>query len=141
MARKFIKTWKYKAGYHVRYEELSDDDAGGGPAFIMRTAFTPNGAYIGNPKVARTLLAKRGIKPELIDGTWTVCSVGFRKEDQRWYGWSHRAMCSFGIGNVLFDEFWPEATEHTPFIEHGDVVIKTLDQARQAAANFAESVS
>ena len=135
-----IKTWKYKVGYHVRYEELSGDDAGGGKTFVMRTAYTPNGAYIGSPRWAKRL-SDRGIVPELATPKNNVCSVGFCKKDGKWNGWSHRAIVAFGIGDKLFEEYWPEATEHTPFVEHGAITIEQLKQARQAAVNFAEYVS
>lgn len=46
--RELIKTRRYKAGYEIRYEQMSGDEAGGGSAFIMRSAFTiPEGYYIG----------------------------------------------------------------------------------------------
>jgi len=140
MARKFVKAWNYKVGYQVRYEELSGDEAGGGPAFVMRSAFTPDGAYIGSPKVARFLIKKNGVKPELANEGDNVCTIGFRSEDQKWYGWSHRAMCGFGLGDKLYEEDWPEGTEQTPFIRHGAVTIESLSQAREAAVNFADSV-
>ena len=139
MAIKLVKTWKYKAGYHIRYEELSGDDAGGGSPFVMRTAFTPDGDYIGSPRWARGL-SRLGIVPELADSDDNVCSVGFNETEQKWCGWSHRAMCSFGIGDKLFEERWDKATDDTPFIEHGEVDIVDLNQARLAACRFADYV-
>lgn len=63
---------------------------------IMNVAYTPNGGYIGNTKTADFLCRKRGIKPETIDGH-KVCSIGFCIREQKWYGWSHRAIFGFGI--------------------------------------------
>jgi hypothetical protein len=84
---------------------------------------------------------KRGIKPELADTDHSVCSIGFCERDQKWYGWSHRGICGFGIGDMLFIEFLEGATDSTPFVAHGTKVIETLREARQAAINFADYVS
>ncbi len=141
MSRKLVKTWKYKAGYHIRYEELSGEEAGGGKPFVMRSAYTPYGDYIGSPKMARLLYLKMGIVAELSAPIGYVCQVGFKKENQKWYGWSHRAICGFGIGDRLFIERCPGADENTPFVEHGIEDIQTLKQARISAVNFADYVA
>ena len=136
-----LKTWRYKVGYHIRYQEVSGYEAGGGPSFVMRSAYTPGGDYMGNPKMARFLVVKKGIVPELARPDANVCSVGFCEADGRWYGWSHRAIAGFTIGDRLFEEGWPEATENTPFRQHGPNPITSPDEAKQAAINFAASVA
>jgi len=135
ISKKVLRVRKYKAGYEVR-TELWDN---GGPATEMRSAYTPSGDYIGNPRVARYLCVKRGIKPEKASPDDNVCSIGFCEKEQRWYGWSHRAICGFGIGDRVFEERYGD--EHTLFTQHGEVVIETLDQAREAAVNFARYVA
>jgi len=30
-----------------------------------------------------------------------TCCVGFNEKEQKWYGWSHRAICGFGIGSIV----------------------------------------
>lgn len=30
-----------------------------------------------------------------------VCSIGFNEKKELWYGWSHRAICSFGVGSTM----------------------------------------
>ncbi len=67
-------------------------------------------------------------------------NIGFNPVEQKWYGWSHRAIVGFGIGDKLFDKNWKKATGDTPFIKHGGVTIKTLKQAKQAAINFAQYI-
>lgn len=141
MGRKLVKTWKYKAGYHVRYEEISGYEAGGGEPFVMRSAYTPGGQYIGDPRTARFLIVKRGIKPELASEEKNVCSVGFCDANSKWYGWSHRAIAGFSLGDKIFEEDCPGATDETPFVEHGTHFIVSLEDARQAACNFARYVS
>ena len=150
MTVKLLKTWKYKAGYHIRYEEISGEEAGGGDPFVMRSAYTLDGDYIGNPKWARKL-AKRGIKPEKANADHSVCSIGFCAEENKWYGWSHRAMYGFAIGDVVkegdcaassgwIDEYLenhPEADLSLPV----GFEAKTLNDAKRMAIAFAESVS
>lgn len=57
-----------------------------------------NGDYIGTPTYARMLLEKFDIRPEAIPGN-KVCSIGFSPRDQKWYGWSHRAIFGFAVGS------------------------------------------
>jgi len=133
--KKVLRVRKYKAGYEVRTETW---DFGSQPV-ELRSAYTPSGDYIGNPKVARYLCAKRGIKPEKASPDDNVCSIGFCEKEQKWYGWSHRAICGFGIGDRVFEEDYGD--EHTLFTQHGSTVIETLDQAKEAAARFAAYVA
>ena len=88
---------RYKAGYEVHVEEVLThfEDKPKGHTFVMKTAYTPSGDYIGNPKDAYRLCKKRGIVPELIDSNHSVCSIGFCEKEQKWYGWSHRAIYGF----------------------------------------------
>ena len=37
-------------------------------------------------------------------------NVGFSPKDQKWYGWSHRAVTGFKVGDKLFDETFKDAT-------------------------------
>lgn len=139
--RKTLKVRRYKVGYEIHYEEVSGEEAGGGATFTMRSAYTPAGDYLGDVKMARYLIIKMGIKPEKSDESHCVCSIGFCEGKQKWYGWSHRAIAGFGIGDKLFEEHCEGATDETPFIQHGTVTIEILDQARQAAVAFAKYVS
>ena len=151
MARELLSERHYKAGYVIRKERISGDEAAGGPAFDMRSAFTPSGDYIGNPKDARLLIAKKGIKPEKAQPSHSVCSIGFNEEAQKWYGWSHRAIFGFGIGDVVkegdccaesgwTEEYLAEHPEEDTSLPVG-FEAKTLDDAKRMAMAFAESVS
>jgi hypothetical protein len=66
----------------------------------MKSAFTLDGSYIGNSKWAYRLW-KRGIKPEYRTEHSRTCSIGFCEAEQKWYGWSHRAIYGFGIGSTV----------------------------------------
>jgi hypothetical protein len=94
------KTIKYKAGYEVRHE-LIDGKAYGCSDVILKSAYTPSGDYIGDSKLAYRLCKQWGIKPEKNKPEHCICSIGFCEKDQKWYGWSHRAMCGFGIGSEV----------------------------------------
>ena len=54
--------------------------------------------FVGNEKDFKVYL-KRGIKQlQSRVGGKTTC-LGFNEEEQKWYGWSHRAMFGFGVGS------------------------------------------
>lgn len=133
-----------EAGYIVREERLSGEEYGvpNGEAFNIQSAYTLAGHYIGDPEAAHQLVALRGIKPELVSSEDSKsCIIGFCAQTQKWYGWSHRAICGFGIGDKLFEGSFDDGDDYTPFVQHGRQTITTLDEARQAAVNFAEYVS
>lgn len=80
--------------------ELRSEPADLDPEVILVTAYsTKDGGYIGDESFAK-ILEERGIQPETIPGK-KVCSIGFSEREQKWYGWSHRAMYSFGIGSEV----------------------------------------
>lgn len=97
--RKVLNVRRYKAGYEIR-TELVDGSQYGGSDFIIKTAYTHNGDYIGDTKFAYRLCKKWGIAPEKISDEHNVCSIGWCEKDQKWFAWSHRAMCGFGIGSI-----------------------------------------
>lgn len=91
---------RYKAGYEIREEVWKLDENDPEPT-TMRAAYTPSGDYIGNSKSAHRLVVLRGIKPEKSNPEHCVCSIGFCEKEQKWYGWSHRAIYGFGIGSTV----------------------------------------
>ena len=56
-----------------------------------------------------------------------------------WYGWSHRAICGFKIGDKIFEEDFGD--NYTPFIKHGSKNIKTLQDAQLSAERFSKYVA
>ena len=149
------------------------------------TAYTRDGKYVGDLKWAIYLLQK-GIDPETLDnsGTNTTCCIGYCPSEQKWYGWSYRAIYGFGIGYkvkkgdcayqpstlddwiksckdfyekplatidtvkdelILSDEDGEGLCTHISLSEFkpgkGEWEAKTLDDAKQMARDFAESVS
>ena len=192
-----LSSRNYAAGYVIRRELWAHGDE---DPTEMKVAYTPDGAYIGSTVDAFRLCKTRGIRPEKARPGHTTCSIGFCDKEQKWYGWSHRAIYGFGVGSevkrgdcayhptdaddFLLDivRFWTETDhldtkgEHT--IEDGECGVyvswtysdtvpnekirgnvsgifnpypdiwgrgeweaKTLEDARQMACDFAESVS
>lgn len=138
MKKEVLKVRRYKVGYEIR-TELWWHSPNDEPTEV-KAAYTPSGDYIGSSRRANFFCKKRGINPEKASQDHCVCSIGFCKKEKKWYGWSHRAMCGFGIGDKLYEEEFTDDGS-VPFIEHGSITIENMDQAKQAAINFASSVS
>lgn len=71
------------------------------PTMVMTSGYNASGHYIGSEETTKYLVEERGISPETMDGNDGVCCIGFCEKDQKWYGWSHRAIFGFGIGSVI----------------------------------------
>lgn len=127
-------------GYVIKKEIWKIHNDKSDPGTEIESAYTLDGKYLGDLKMAKFLTEKKGItKFELRTKNSNVCSIGFNEKENKWYGWSHRAICGFGIGDKLFDQDFGD--DRTKFSEHGRKVIKNLEEAKQAAKNFAEYVS
>jgi hypothetical protein len=59
-----------------------------------------DGSYIGTIEYAEEL-KNMGIAAQGREGQTRVASIGFCEKEQKWYGWSHRAMCGFGVGSTV----------------------------------------
>lgn len=74
------------------------------PATVLVVAYTncENHFYLGDRKTAKYIVEDLGITEQLqpVPGGKTV-AVGFNPETQQWFGWSHRACASFGIGTEV----------------------------------------
>ena len=172
------------------------------PTLVMTSGFNAHGHYIGSEKTTRHLVEERGISPEVAKPSDRVCSVGFCMAEQKWYGWSHRAIFGFGLGSTikrgdcgyqaataeafgqqmleffLDDDKWHRDRTHRPSVDadgvrgvlleavytdavpnerlrgtkyenfrrypetfgRGEWVVETMDDARQAACDFADAV-
>lgn len=84
----------YKAGYILRKESIKEKQQPLNHSIWLTVAYTHQGVYIGGKEDAYYLCVKKGIKP-------TSNSLGFNEQEQKWYGWSHRAILGFGIGSEV----------------------------------------
>lgn len=147
----------YKAGYEIRTEQVAMQDE---KPVTMKSAYTPEGHYIGSSRWAYRLIVKRGIKPEprtpaspeSNGGRGRTCSIGFCEHEQKWYGWSHRAICGFEIGDsVSSDDHLCSHSGWTAeyLIEHPEEDLslpvgwsaKTLNDCKLMAIAYAAAVS
>lgn len=149
MEQQIESTRKFKAGYFVHKGRWRYDDDQ--PWIPENRATNLNGDYIGSSRDAYRLCQKRGIKPELAGSNDDVCSIGFSERDQKWWGWSHRALWGFGIGDVVeegdccatpgvTDDYLAEHPETDISLPVG-FEAKTPEDAKRMAMAFAESVS
>lgn len=98
--KKVLKVWNYKAGYQVR-TEVHDGSYHGTKDLTYRTAYTMDGGYIGTPVSAQRKARRYGITQwEKAAPDHNTVSIGFSPEEQKWYGWSHRAIYGFGVGDT-----------------------------------------
>lgn len=139
MERKILRSAVSKFGYEVREESVTINDTD--EPVIMISCYTPKGDYLGDRDTVKHLIKEYGITQfEAHEGsTSRVVAMGYSPTAMRWYGWSHRALAGFGIGDKIFEAEFGD--DQTPFIEHGTETIETLEQAFQAAKAFAEYVS
>ena len=169
MNKVVLATRKYRVGYEVREEvhqtdfeavplancDESDElikyiNEHRGEHVIIKSTYTPTGDYIGDQKMAHFLCLKKGIKPEKANSTHNVCSIGFCEKEQKWYGWSHRAIFGFGIGAEVKEgdccassgytaEYLREHPEDDLSLPVGFIARDLID-AKRMAISFADSV-
>jgi len=116
-----------------------DVDDPGDPWCRIRSAWTKTDppVYVGDEEMARHIIDNLGIVPEYRTAGSNVATIGYCALEQRWYGWSHRAMCGFAIGDVIREG---DVVENMGVWVAGSV-IRTLGDARDVACKYAESVS
>lgn len=95
--RKLVKDCS-KKGYMLYSEEWKYHPTEE-PTVMIGAYSSIDGSYIGDEKTAKMLNRKFGILPQSIQGN-TVSSIGFSQKDNKWYGWSHRAIFGFGLGST-----------------------------------------
>lgn len=130
---------------------------------IMISCYTPEGYYIGDINTAMFVYGRLGLEDvqpiSVVSGkkeqeeaikNKLACQVGFNPEEEKWYGWSHRAYFGYGIGHVAkegscettsgwTEEYLEEHPEEDLTVPVG-FEVKTMDDAKRCAVAFAESV-
>lgn len=80
-----------------------------------------------------------------------VACIGFSEKEQKWYGWSHRAIYGFGVGYIAkkgdcvttsgwTDDYLAKHPEADLSVKVG-FRVKNMEDAKKCAIAFAESVS
>jgi len=85
-----------------------------------------SGVYIGDARIARLLCKKLKLrKIQKSRPSDSIASIGFQPGSKKWYGWSHRAICGFGIGDKLYNEKFKLSS-----ISKDDPLFHKYDKAR-----------
>ena len=87
---------------------FSPYEAEEGKVYAIYSGYSINDVYIGDKDTTKFICEKLGIKPECMPPEYTcsglpgrVCCIGRSWKDGKWYGWSHRAIRGFSIGDVV----------------------------------------
>lgn len=136
-----LRSW---GALELWHEKWDDSKYGGNGGLDVHVYTNRNGDMVDvKHRKRRTglvrAIAKLGIDPEKSKSDHCVCSIGKSEVDGKWYGWSHRAMCGFGKGDMIFQERFGD--DKTKFTKHGTKPIDTDADAKLAAKRFARSVS
>ena len=143
----YMKTQILKK-YEIRIEsnKMFDEEE----PVLMHSVYATNGGYVGRVEDAAFYFEK-GIMPELSPLNQHVCSIGKSNIDGKWYGWSHRAIFGFEIGDTVkegdctassgwTEEYLKEHPEENQSLPVG-FTAKTEEDAKKMAIAFADSVS
>lgn len=121
-----------------------------GPDVRMITYYSEDGGYI-SAESFDALVVKREIMPQKSRPENKVCSIGKSIKDGKWYGWSHRAIFGFQIGDKvkkgdctnesgLIADYLKDHPEEDRSLPIG-FEAKTEHDCRLMATAFADSVS
>ena len=139
----------------VTSEDINTKEHGGSedkPIIMYNCRSKIDGGYIGTPENAWKYIKELGLSLiQKANPKNNVCSIGFNEKEQKWYGWSHRALGAFGIGDVVkegdctnsngyTDEYLKDHLEADISLSVGSTA-KTLEDAKRMAIVFANSVS
>lgn len=82
---------------------------------------------------------KHGIVSKKAKPSHQVHSIGYSEKEKKYYGWSHRAVVGFKIGDKIFEPKYGD--DKTPYTQHGKKTIRNIADAEKAAKAFARYVS
>lgn len=119
---KFVDVWR----------ETHTGDVGVG-TFSEIIVRNKDGDFVAFSEKMAEMLEETGIAPELASPDDDVCSIGFSAQTGKYYGWSHRSIHGFEIGDRIFS---PDDTSAPPGPDAP--LILTREEQRSSAAAFAE---
>lgn len=115
------------------------------------SVYNKDNKYVGDLEFFKLLVEKYGITKIQTYNNNNVCSIGFNEKENRWYGWSHRAIHSFGVGDEVkehdltntsgyLDSYIKEHPEKDLSLPVG-FKAKNLEDAKRMAIAFADAVA
>lgn len=119
---------------------------------LMVSVYSEDGGYVGRLDGGTIkLLCRKGIVPQKRTSDSNTCSIGKSLIDGKWYGWSHRAIFGFEVGDKVkqgdccassgyTEEYLKEHPEEDTSLPIG-FEAKTEEDCKKMACAFAESVS
>lgn len=87
--------------YCIKLKQLLDTESGKPIGEPTEYYYSKDGGYIGDKKWFDMLYNKYGILPERASPEHNVCSIGYSKTLNKHFGWSHRAINGFSIGDKI----------------------------------------
>jgi len=89
--------------YLYRKEIINGKEHGGESELLIVNCYsTFSGDWLGGEDVAKMLCEKYSLTQlQKHEPGHSVCSIGFNVEEQKWYGFSRRAIYGFGIGSEV----------------------------------------
>lgn len=117
----------------------------------MIFVYNKDDKYVGTLKDFEMYVDKYGLSQIQTYNNNKICSIGFNEKEQKWYGWSHRAIFGFGIGSIVeegsccassgwTDEYLQEHPDENLSLPVG-FKAETLEDAKRMAIAFADSVA
>lgn len=111
-----------------------------------------DGGYIGGESEFKFLTKKKKlILIQKAESKHNTCSIGYSIKENKWYGWSHRAIYGFTIGDEVHED---DLTSKTGFVEEYAIQhpeecrnlpvgfkAMNLNDAKRMAIAYAEAVS
>lgn len=132
--------------FECRAEDVCVEDD---KPILMFSFYNHKGKYIGDIDNFTNIVVKKGIFPEVFDDN-KVCSIGKSEKDGKWYGWSHRAIYGFQIGDTVkkgdccAESGWTKEylkTHPDLYVLPIGFIAKTEEGCKKMAIAFANSVS
>lgn len=98
--------WSIRYPGYIWQREVYCDEFTCWELMVMDSAYSDyDQSYIGTLEDAQYLCYKQGLRQiQKAYSTYDPSvrgTIGFQPEEQKWYGWSHRAMYGFGIGSQV----------------------------------------
>lgn len=147
------KAKAYLRDYNLKFSYVFWDDIPPSDGVYFGTDLVSNidGVSIGNCLTTFNLLKKGIIHFEPARPEDNICSIGYSPKQEKWFGWSHRAICGFGIGYVAREG---DCTTTSGYVsdyikEHPELnrslsvgfKCRNMEDCKKAAIAYADSVS